>query len=168
MPTSSRTRCRRLPEAAAERGSRPPLAFMRKYGAFEIPYGGQERDMKQTGLVEERRWCRASQDGHSEASAFKTPSRRSSSSTRRPSTEWGLGRGRGSPGYIRSPGALARARRGLRREGSAPHVPPPHPHSHPFRKCQVAAGDQSHTNPLWVHPGGCRTPSVSRTAVSPG
>ncbi len=67
-----------LPEAAAQEGT-DPLGYMRKYGAFAVPYGGQERYEK---------------DG------FKTPSKKLEvySGTL---AEWGHA-DEAAPGYIRS------------------------------------------------------------------
>ncbi|MEQ1890943.1 MAG: molybdopterin-dependent oxidoreductase [Planctomycetota bacterium] len=130
-----------LPEAAA-RQKLTPLAYMRKYGAFDVPYGGQARyEHEKAGGI-------TLADG-SAREGFKTESKKLEfySKTMR---EWGFGEAT-TPEYIRSQVHwgnidLTKKERVLLPTFRLPTLI--HTRSGNAKWLQ----EISHTNPLWVHP----------------
>jgi len=130
-----------LPEAARAQGL-TPLAYMRRYGAFDVPYAGQQRyeHEKADGV--------ALEDG-TKREGFKTESKRLEfySPTM---TAWGFDED-AIPGYIRSQVHwskldLAKGERVLLPTFRLPTLI--HTRSGNAKWLQ----EISHTNPLWVHP----------------
>jgi len=134
-----------LPEAARREGLNP-LAYMRRYGAFEVPYGGQRRYEREVdGGVD-------TGDGRPRA-GFPTPTRRLEfdSATLR---EWGWPE-HALPGYQRTHVHwetldAARGERVLLPTFRLPTLI--HTRSGNAKWLQ----EISHTNPLWVHPDDAR------------
>ena len=128
--------------AAAEAESTTPLGYMRKYGAFAVPYAGQERyeaDTAEGGV---------DVDGVPKA-GFHTPSKKLEFYTP-VMDEWGFD-GQSTPGYIRSHVHhgnidLIRGERVLLPTFRLPTLI--HTRSGNAKWLQ----EISHTNPLWVHP----------------
>jgi anaerobic selenocysteine-containing dehydrogenase len=130
-----------LPEAAQAQGL-SPLAYMRRHGAFDVPYAGQERYEKEDaqGVTLE--------DG-STRTGFKTPSKRLEfwSPTM---TEWGFDED-AIPGYIRSHVHWSHLDQAKGERVLLPTFRLPtliHTRSGNAKWLQ----EISHTNPLWVHP----------------
>jgi len=126
-----------LPQAAAAEGLEP-LAYMRKYGAYEVPYAGQER-------------YAGSHEGR--PAGFKTPSGKLEvySTTL---TEWGF-EDQAVPGYIRSHVHHEEIDQEAGERVLLPTFRLPtliHTRSHNAKWLQ----EISHTNPLWVHPSDAR------------
>ncbi len=122
-----------LPEAAAKENL-DPLAYMRKYGAYEVPYAGQERYAKEEG---------------GRAVGFKTPSGKLEiySTTLR---DWGYEE-EAIPDYIRSHVHWRELDMKAGERTLLPTFRLPtliHTRSHNAKWLQ----EISHTNPLWVHP----------------
>ncbi|MFT5151137.1 MAG: anaerobic selenocysteine-containing dehydrogenase, partial [Planctomycetota bacterium] len=130
-----------LPEAAEKEGVKP-LEYMRKYGAFDVPYGGQERYEKETedGLEME--------DG-SKRAGFATPSKRLEFYSHT-LTEWGFGEF-STPTYQRSQVHWKDMNFEIGERALLPTFRLPtliHTRSANAKWLQ----EISHTNPLWVHP----------------
>ncbi|MDH3284310.1 MAG: molybdopterin-dependent oxidoreductase [Acidobacteriota bacterium] len=133
-----------LPEAARAEGL-DPLSYMRRYGAFDVPYAGQRRYEDDPASGEPGVEL---EDGSRKA-GFGTPSRRLElySATME---EWGFGE-HATPGYIRSQVHwreldLAAGERVLLPTFRLPTLI--HTRSGNAKWLQ----EISHTNPLWVHP----------------
>jgi len=130
-----------LPEAAEKEGL-SPLAYMRKYGSFAVPYAGQERyEAEAENGVE--------LEGGEQRAGFKTPSKKLEffSETMR---EWGF-EDQATPNYIPSHVHhgeldLAKGERTLLPTFRLPTLI--HTRSGNSKWLQ----EISHTNPLWVHP----------------
>ena len=115
-----------LPAAAAAAGGLTPLEYMRRFGAFEVPYAGQARYEK---------------------AGFKTPSKKLEfySGTL---AEWGFAE-HSLPGYIRSHVHWQNLESGERVLLPTFRLPTLiHTRSGNAKWLQ----EISHTNPLWVHP----------------
>jgi anaerobic selenocysteine-containing dehydrogenase len=130
-----------LPEAARQE-SLTPLGYMKKYGAYAVPYAGQERyaHAKQGGLTV---------DDGTEREGFKTESKKLEffSKTMR---EWGFEEG-AIPGYTRSQVHWSAIDVSQRERVLIPTFRLPtliHTRSGNAKWLQ----EISHTNPLWVHP----------------
>ena len=131
-----------LPEAAAKEGL-TPLAFMRRYGAFEVPYAGQERyEAASEGGVEVGA-------GDSRA-GFKTPSGRLEFYC--PTLpEWGFDEDTAVPSYAPSQVHWSELDQEAGERVLLPTFRLPtliHTRSGNAKWLQ----EISHTNPLWVHP----------------
>ncbi len=130
-----------LPETARKAGL-TPLGYMRRYGAFDVPYAGQERfaAAQPDGVeLEDGRRC----------AGFKTPSRLLElySPTL---AEWGFAED-ALPGYIRSQVHWSRIDLAGNERVLLPTFRLPtliHTRSGNAKWLQ----EISHTNPLWVHP----------------
>lgn len=132
-----------LPEAAKESGL-SPLEYMRRFGAFAVPYGGQERYEKEGASLAKDEG--ATTNGRV---GFPTPSGRLEifSKTLR---DWGHP-GEAMPGYIRSHVHWRELDAGRREMVLLPTFRLPtliHTRSGDAKWLQ----EISHTNPLWVHP----------------
>jgi anaerobic selenocysteine-containing dehydrogenase len=132
-----------LPEAARQAGL-APLDYMRKYGAFAVPYGGQQR-YEQDGDV--------ALEGGDRKAGFKTPSGKLEfySPTM---AEWGFD-DQAIPGYIRSQVHHAALDMGAGERALLPTFRLPtliHTRSANAKWLQ----EISHTNPLWVSPSDAR------------
>jgi anaerobic selenocysteine-containing dehydrogenase len=130
-----------LPEAAAAEGLEP-LGYMKRYGAFEVPYGGQQRydQPKDDGLELE--------DGR-RVVGFPTPSKRLEffAPTMR---EWGFEEG-AVPAYQRSQVHWSKLDMAAGERALLPTFRLPtliHTRSANSKWLQ----EISHTNPLWIHP----------------
>ena len=130
-----------LPEAAAREGI-TPLEYMRRYGAFDVPYAGQKRyEADQEDGVE--------LEGGDRKAGFKTPSGKLEfySPTL---VEWGFG-DQALPGYIRSQVHWSEMNFEAGDRALLPTFRLPtliHTRSANAKWLQ----EISHTNPLWVHP----------------
>jgi len=131
-----------LPEAAAKE-SRTPLEFMRRYGAFAVPYAGQQRyeaqvdDASAPEVAGERR------------AGFKTPSKKLEFWSRT-IEDWGHAN-ESLPGYIRSQVHWRNLDEAAGEMTLLPTFRLPtliHTRSGNSKWLQ----EISHTNPLWVHP----------------
>jgi anaerobic selenocysteine-containing dehydrogenase len=133
-----------LPEAAA-REQLDPLAYMRRYGAFEVPYGGQRRH--EAEAVDDAPGVTL--DDGVRRSGFPTPSRKLEifSATLR---DWGFA-DHALPGYIRS---HIHWRKLDPRMGEMVLLPtfrlPTLVHTRSGNAKWLQ--EISHTNPLWMHP----------------
>jgi anaerobic selenocysteine-containing dehydrogenase len=130
-----------LPEAAAK-ASVTPLEYMRRYGAFDVPYAGQQRYEKESTTG-------TSLDDGTKREGFKTESRKLEfySPTMR---EWGFADD-AIPGYIRSQVHWSHIDLTQRERVLLPTFRLPtliHTRSGNAKWLQ----EISHTNPLWVHP----------------
>ncbi len=126
-----------LPEAARAEG-RTPLEYMRRYGAFEVPYAGQERYRRP------------------ESRGFKTPSGKLEIWSKT-LAEWGHAEN-AAPGYIRSHvhwSALDADEMVLLPTFRLPTLI--HTRSGNAKWLQ----EISHTNPLWIHPEDARRLGVA-------
>jgi len=130
-----------LPEAAREEGL-DPLAYMRRYGAFAVPYAGQERyEADDEAGVE--------LEGGERKQGFKTPSKRLEiyAATL---AEWGFEH-EAVPGYVRSHVHWRELDQDAGERTLLPTFRLPtliHTRSGNAKWLQ----EISHTNPLWVHP----------------
>jgi len=133
-----------LPEAASAQGI-TPLEYMRKYGAFDVPYKGQRRAEAERGPEEDG----VEIEGHGKRAGWGTPSKLLEfySSTLE---DWSFGE-HATPGYIRSQVNW----RGMDFEAGDRALLPTfrlptliHTRSANAKWLQ----EISHTNPLWVHP----------------
>ena len=129
--------------AAAEKEGLSPLAYMRRYGAFDVPYAGQERyEAEQADGVE-------LEDG-SRRAGFKTPSGRLEFYARTLS-EWGFDEELTVPGSVRSQVHWSQMDLDAGERVLLPTFRLPtliHTRSGNAKWLQ----EISHTNPLWVHP----------------
>jgi anaerobic selenocysteine-containing dehydrogenase len=144
-----------LPEAAKKEGL-TPLGYMRRYGAFDVPYAGQER------YAAEKKDGIALEDGTSRE-GFKTESRKLEFFSRT-MREWGF-EGDAVPNYIRSQVHwkeidLARKERVLLPTFRLPTLI--HTRSGNAKWLQ----EISHTNPLWVHPSDMRSLGLANGALA--
>ena len=146
-----------LGDAAAAAGT-TPLGYMRRYGAFAVPYAGQERYAKEVGADEPG----VDVDGTRRA-GFPTPSRRLElvSPTLR---DWGFD-DCATPGYIRSHVHwreldLDQGERALLPTFRLPTLI--HTRSGNAKWLQ----EISHTNPLWVHPEDARLLGLDNQALA--
>jgi len=117
-----------LPEAAKKEGL-TPLAYMRRYGAFAVPYAGQKRYEK---------------DG------FKTPNGKLNFFTK-VMPDWGFGADQAIPTYLRSQVHWSQLDQKAGERVLLPTFRLPtliHTRSGNAKWLQ----EISHTNPLWVHP----------------
>jgi anaerobic selenocysteine-containing dehydrogenase len=133
-----------LPDAAAAEGL-TPLAFMRRYGAFEIPYGGQER--YETDRTAGEPGVDMPEGERKEG--FKTPSRKLEFYSKT-LEEWGWG-DQAVPGYIRSQVHWRELDESSGEMVLLPTFRLPtliHTRSGNSKWLQ----EISHTNPLWIHP----------------
>jgi len=140
-----------LPEAAAAEGL-DPLGYMKKYGAFEVAYGGQERYEAEAGGDTGHRGVEVLDgDGRGEQRVgFKTPSGRLEfwSPTLE---EWNFGE-HALPGYIRSQVHWGELDMDAGERVLLPTFRLPtliHTRSANSKWLQ----EISHTNPLWISPG---------------
>jgi anaerobic selenocysteine-containing dehydrogenase len=130
-----------LPEAARKEDL-TPLQYMRRYGAFDVPYGGQERFEKDDADGVEL-------EGGDRKAGFKTPSKKLEywSETLE---QWGFG-DHAVPGYIRSQVHWSGMDFDAGDRALLPTFRLPtliHTRSSNAKWLQ----EISHTNPLWVHP----------------
>ena len=113
---------------------------MRRYGAFAVPYGGQERyEAEKEGGVE-------TEEGDVPRVGFPTPGGKLRFFTP-VLEEWGFGEKHNVPAYEHSPGPLGRARPREGRARAAAHLPPADPDPHALGERQVAPGDLAHQSP---------------------
>ncbi len=130
-----------LPEAAAKENLKP-LEYMRRYGAYAVPYAGQRRyEADDANGVE--------LEGGDRKAGFKTPSKRLEFYSKT-LTDWGFD-DEALPGYIRSQVHwskldFAKGERALLPTFRLPTLI--HTRSANAKWLQ----EISHTNPLWVHP----------------
>jgi len=133
-----------LPEAARKEGL-DPLSFMRRYGAYDVPYAGQKRYAREKNDESSSLLL----DTGERVEGFKTPSRKLEmwSSTL---VEWGFEE-HALPGYIRSQVHWRELDREAGEMALLPTFRLPtliHTRSGNAKWLQ----EISHTNPLWVHP----------------
>ena len=154
-----------LPEAAAKEGL-TPLDYMRRYGAFDVPYAGSTKALRQAGH-------RSAGDDDEKRRGFPTPSRQARDLLPH-AGRVGLRRSRRAPDYIRSPTSTGAQHR-TPAAGEMVLLPT-------FRLptlIHTRSGNAkwlqeiSHTNPLWIHPEdaeriGCRDGDLARVATRIG
>lgn len=147
-----------LPEAAAKEGLEP-LAYMRRHGAFAVPYAGQERYEKR---VEPGAGVEVAPGDH--RAGFDTPSRRLEFFVKA-IADWGFDEELTVPGYIRSQVHHSK----LDLDGNERCLLPTfrlptliHTRSGNAKWLQ----EISHTNPLWVHPEDVRALGLENGALA--
>ena len=132
-----------LPETAAKEGL-APLAYMKKYGAFAVPYGGQkryEKDVQEGGVEVSSRERKA---------GFHTPSGKLEFYVKEVAS-WGFDEALTVPTYLRSQVHWSNLDLAAKERCLLPTFRLPtliHTRSGNAKWLQ----EISHTNPLWVHP----------------
>jgi anaerobic selenocysteine-containing dehydrogenase len=147
-----------LPEAARRAGLEP-LEYMRRHGAFEVPYAGQRRHEAEPGDASSG----VEVEPGMRRAGFPTPSRRLEIYSRT-LADWGFGE-HALPGYIRS---HVHWRKLDEKNGEMVLLPT-------FRVptlIHTRSGNAkwlqeiSHTNPLWIHPEDARRLGIDNGALA--